>query len=404
MNLQSLGLKMLDQRNQIIDWLLEEGWTISDKSELTLKLAHAFQDAGVRVSRIRLSIRLLHPQVMGFSYTWDERAQRVDYFEAGHEMRETELYRNSPFAAIFDDEAGAIRRNLIGDNCLLDYPILQDLKDEGFTDYVALPLIFSDGRRSAITLASCAKDGFSSHDLSLIYDSLSALARIIENHALKHTASVLLETYLGRETGNQVLSGKVQRGDGQRIRSVIWFSDLRQSTNLAESMKSDDFLELLNQYFECTAGAVLEHGGEVLRYIGDAVLAIFPLGPTDDCIDSNKAAINAEKAARLAFQRLELLNEKQRDKGEPEIASGIGLHVGEVMYGNIGTQNRLEFSVIGSSANEAARLESMTKELNTPVVVSDQFTQLHGGNWRTLGSYDLKGFTTKRELFTFSTS
>ena len=392
----------LNTFNPMTHWLLEEGWKFSNKKEFTRELGEAFNKANIPVSRIRLSIRLLHPQVMGFSYTWEDHKEEVDYFEATHEMRETDMYKDSPFAAIFDDGAGAIRRPLFDPKCPMDYPVLPDLFEEGFTDYVALPIIFSDGRRSAITISSKAKGGLTTEQLSLIYDCLGALSRIVENHALKHTASVLLETYLGKETGNQVLSGKVKRGDGQRIRSIIWFSDLRQSTTLAEEMDNDDFLQLLNTYFECTAGAVLDHGGEVLRYIGDAVLAIFPLGETNKCSMTHEAAKNAETAARTAFQRMSELNERQREKNGPEISSGIGLHVGEVMYGNIGTHTRLEFSVIGSSANEAARLENMTKELNVPVIVSNQFSQLHGGNWRSLGSYDLKGFARKRELFTFA--
>lgn len=386
--------------NQIITWLLAEAWKIPDKSDFTKALGECFLNSGIPVARIRLTIRLLHPQVMGFSYTWNDQTGDVDYFEAGHDLKESNLYLNSPFAALFEDNAAAIRRHLVRPDCPYDFPILSDLREEGFTDYVALPLDFSDGRRSAITLASQTTDGFSIDELSKIYESLPAIARIVENQALKHTASVLLETYLGHETGNQVLSGKVQRGDGQRIRSVIWFSDLRQSTHLAETMADDDFLSLLNSYFECTAGAVLDHGGEVLRYVGDAVLAIFPLGATDTCEQTAIAAHNAERAVREAFRRIELLNEQQREQDGIEIKSGIGLHIGDVMYGNIGTHNRMEFSVIGTSANEAARLESMTKELNVPVVVSDQFTRLHAGNWRSLGQYELKGFQRKRELFT----
>jgi len=387
-------------RNPIIDWLLNEGWKITDQGEFTRHFAQCLIETGVPVTRIRLTIRLLHPQVMGFSYIWENGKKNIAYSEAGHEIKETALYKNSPFAAIFDEDAGGIRRKLHDPNCQLDYSILPELKEDGFTDYVALPLDFSDGRRSAVTLASKEINGFSTDELSLIYDCLPALARIVENHALKHTASVLLKTYLGKETGSQVLSGKVKRGDGQRIRSIIWFSDMRQSTRLAETMDDDEFLDLLNSYFECTAGAVLANGGEVLRYIGDAVLAIFPIGETQNCDMTHQAALNAEKSIRASFNLLEKLNETQRDLGRPEIASGIGLHVGDVMYGNIGTPDRLEFSVIGSSANEAARIESMTKDLGVPVVVSENFCQLHGGNWRSLGSYSLKGFTKKRELFT----
>jgi len=395
---------MPSSHNKIMDWLLESGWQITDLSDFTKALAETFLKASVSVDRIRLAVRLLHPQVMGFSYTWDSQKEDVELFKSVHQVLETEMYKNSPFAALFDDGAGAIRRPIHDPNCALDYPILHDLKEEGFTDYVALPLIFSDGRRSAITLSSKCPDGFTTQDLSLIYDSLSLLTRIVENHALKHTASVLLETYLGRETGRQVLSGKVKRGDGQMIRAILWFSDLRQSTTLAEQIPHDDFLELLNAYFDCTAGAVLDNGGEVLRYIGDAVLAIFPVGQTDKCSQTFNAAQDAEKAVREAFERLENLNLKHKKDGKPIVRCGVGLHVGEVMYGNIGTHERLEFSVIGSSANEAARLESMTKNLNVPLVVSEQFCQLHGGDWHSLGKHGLKGFKRERELFTLPQS
>lgn len=386
--------------NSVIQWLLEEGWTYEDKTLFTKKLAEAFLNTGIPLARLRLSIRLLHPQAMGYGYTWDDQSEEVEYFEAGHELRDSDMYRQSPFAAIFEENAGAIRRVLHDPNCLMDYPILHDLRDEKITDYVALPLIFSDGRRSAITLATRCERGFTTEQLTDIYDALPALARIIENHALKHTAEVLLETYLGQETGRHVLSGKVKRGDGQRIRSVIWFSDMRQSTTLAETMDSDLFLEMLNNYFDCTADAVLEHGGEVLRYIGDAVLAIFPLGPDDGCQVSHNAAVNAANAAKMALKRIEAMNRRQAKKGHPEVACGIGLHVGEVMYGNIGTIKRLEFSVIGSSANEASRLENMTKALQVPVVVSEKFKDLHGGAWKPLGLHNLKGFQHKRQLFT----
>ncbi len=388
--------------NNIISWLLHEGWQIEDHQLFTRQLANAFLQAGVEVSRIRLAIRLLHPQVMGFSYTWDDQKDEIEFFQPAHHMRESDFYRNSPFAALFEDGAGGIRRPLHSPYCQMDYPVLRDLKEEGFTDYVCMPLDFSDGRRSAITLASRQESGFSTKDLTLIYDSLPALARIVENFALKHMANVLLETYLGQETGRQVLSGHVKRGDGKQIRAIIWFSDLRQSTTLAENMKSDDFLDLLNDYFDCMAGAVLDNGGEVLRYIGDAVLAIFEVGPTDCCETTHKAALNAERAAREALKRLTNMNIKQRHKGKPAIRCGIGLHVGDVMYVNIGTHKRLEFSVIGSSANEASRLESMTKELKVPLVVSRQFRDLHGGQWTSLGEHELKGFEQPRELFTLA--
>jgi len=168
-------------------------------------------------------------------------------------------------------------------------------------------------------------------------------------------------------------------------------------------MPHDEFLDLLNAYFDCTAGSVLDYGGEVLRYIGDAVLAIFPLGEDDDPKNHQKAARNADKAMKRTFNRIEKMNKSLEKDGKDPIAIGIGLHVGEVMYGNIGTTNRLEFSVIGSSANEAARLESMTKELSVPLVVSEQFAEIHKGTWHPLGRHCLRGFQESRPLFTSPT-
>lgn len=390
---------MTAHRNPITSWLLDEGWQLSH-DDFLWGLVQTYLKAGVPVSRVRLNARLLHPQVLGYAHMWTEGSDEIEYFEASHEIAETAMYRNSPYAAIFEENAGAIRRRLSGTGVVLDYPILIDLKQEGYTDYVALPLIFSDGRRSAITIATCHENGFSTDMLKSIYNSLPALARIVENFALRRTASVLLETYLGRETGRQVLSGKVRRGDGQRIKAVIWFSDLRRSTTLAETMAHDDFLDLLNAYFDCTAGSVLEHGGEVLRYIGDAVLAIFPLPSDGNNAAHQEAAQKADRAMRQTFKNLEDLNAGLTAKGTGPIEIGIGLHVGEVMYGNIGTTNRLEFSVIGSSANEASRLESMTKELGVPLVVSEQFRETHGGEWQSLGYHALRGFQDKRPLFT----
>lgn len=382
--------------NPVTDWLLKTGWQITDHRDFTKQYGKYLLEAGMDVFRIRITVRLLHPQVMGYSYTWCEDSEDVALFEATHDLLETDMYRKSPFAALFDDKAGAIRRKLEDPDCLLDYPILQDLIDEGATDYVALPLDFSDGRRSAITLTCRKKGGFSKESLSMLYDSLQALAIIIENWTLKHTASVLLQTYLGRETGSRVLDGHVKRGDGQNIRAVIWFSDLRGSTRLAEHLPRERFLEILNLYFDCTAGAVLQHGGEVLRYIGDAVLAIFPIGETSACPETHSAAQNAERAARQAIEDINAL-----PKGLYEIKCGIGLHVGEVMYGNIGTRDRLEFSVIGSSANEAARMEDLTKTLNTPLVVSEQFIDISQNSWAFLGEHPLRDFQRKRAIYTF---
>jgi adenylate cyclase len=204
----------------------------------------------------------------------------------------------------------------------------------------------------------------------------------------------ILDAYLGPSAGEKVLAGRIKRGDGQDINAVIWFCDLRDSTPLADSMTRREFLALLNDYFECVLGPVLQHRGEVLRFIGDAALAIFPVGerPAEACA-------KALAAARAALAGMEKLN---KNRARP-LRFGIGLHLGEVTYGNIGTATRIEFTVIGAAANEAARIESLCKVMGVNVLVSERVVQaLPLPSWRSLGSHTLRGVGDKMELFTLS--
>lgn len=202
-----------------------------------------------------------------------------------------------------------------------------------------------------------------------------------------------------------MLNGLTQRGDGESIHAVIWFCDLRESTSMADSMPSESFLELLNLFFDSVAGAILEYDGEVLRFIGDAVLAIFPFDDT-----APRSAAAAGEAARVCFKAIEAVREAERrvgevnrvrrDAGGPEIRYGIGLHVGDVTYGNIGTPERLEFTVIGAAANEAARIESLCKTPDTPVLISDDFAGYFPETLVSLGRHRLRGVAGEREIFT----
>jgi adenylate cyclase len=204
-------------------------------------------------------------------------------------------------------------------------------------------------------------------------------------------AQNILNAYLGPTAGAKVLAGQIKRGDGQDIDAVIWFCDLRDSTPLADSMGRREFLALLNEYFECVLGPVLESGGEVLRFIGDAALAIFPVDgkPAEACA-------KALAAAREALGRMEKLN---KNRTRP-LRFGIGLHLGELTFGNIGTPSRIEFTVIGAAANEAARIEGLCKTLGVDLVVSERVARLLPGAWKSLGSHTLRGVGDKMELFT----
>jgi adenylate cyclase len=213
------------------------------------------------------------------------------------------------------------------------------------------------------------------------------LSRLIEVHALRRTTTTLLDTYLGKYTGQRVLEGSIKRGDGENIHAVIWFCDLRDSTALTESLGRDEYLSILNQFFDCMAGAVLEHGGEVLKFIGDAVLAIFPIEDPD----SPEAAGHAIDAAQDAQRRIAIINQQGVEHGVKAIGFGVGMHIGNLMYGNIGTPGRLDFTVIGSAVNEASRIESMCKTLDKTILFSAEFARHFPTRLESLGVHTLRG-------------
>ncbi|MBL6946570.1 MAG: adenylate/guanylate cyclase domain-containing protein [Rhodospirillales bacterium] len=391
--------------NPLVDWILDEGWKLSDPKAFTKQFADKAVALGLPICRIRTTLRILHPQVIANSYTWESKTGTVTEYSPPHSVLQTDLFLKSPYAEIFEG-AGAIRRRLDLPEIKLEYPILQELRDEGATDYVAMPVVFSDGKINAITFAADRPGGFSTAELEMLYGMLTALGRIMEVHAMRHTARTILSTYLGKQSGERVLNGSIKRGDGDDIHAIIWFCDLRGSTPLADSMPREKFLELLNAFFECMAGAVLDHGGEVLRFIGDAVLAIFPIQSQHDfpekCPEHQGACRAALDAAKDAMARVEELNTNRRKRGESGLGFGIGLHLGEVMYGNIGVPERLEFSVIGAAANEAARIEGMCKTLGQPLLISSDLARVLPENWISLGHHDLRGVGSAQEIFTLA--
>ncbi len=215
----------------------------------------------------------------------------------------------------------------------------------------------------------------------------------------------LLKTYLGERTGERVLAGQTKRGEGEKIHAVILLCDLRDSTPLSQSIPVEDFFRSLNEFFDCTAGAVLEHGGEILSYIGDAVFAIFAIGGTERplreaCFPEEGACAAALAAARDARTRVDALNQRRKRRGEPRLNFGLALHVGDVMYGNLGVAQRMQFTVIGAAANEAARLAGMCKDLERWVLVSSAFPRCFPNQMVSLGHHVMRGVDTPQEIFT----
>ena len=378
----------------VIDWLLHKGRMLKTPQAVVGELCARLRTEGMPLDRVGFFFWTLHPQYLGIAMFWDGRIVKVA--PGTRDLLRSDTYLNSPAARIRQGER-VIRRRLEQPDCPLDWPVLEELKAEGITDYVMVEVLFSNGSRNSVSLATRKPGGFSDHDITEVERLLHVFALAMENFIHRDMARTLLETYLGRISGSRVLDGQVQRGDGDEIEAVIWFSDLRDSTPLSAQLGERTFLELLNDYYETTAGAVLEHGGEVLRFIGDASLAVFPIA---DGGESRRAVCaHAIDAARDARARGRAANERRSGAGLAPFSFGVGLHLGRVLYGNIGTANRLEFSVIGSAANETARIEALCKTTQRDVVLSQQVVAELGGHFPSLGNFELRGVARPVEVF-----
>jgi adenylate cyclase len=238
--------------------------------------------------------------------------------------------------------------------------------------------------------------GFTDDDIALLRDLMVPFAAAAHAGSMERLTRTLLDAYLGAMSGSRVLDGQIMRGDSQLIDCVLWYCDMRDSTPLAEAMPMERYFQMVNTYLECTAGAVLDHGGEVLRFVGDAVFAIFPHTSEKPSADVARAA---KDAALAAVARVGEANAAEDRTYGPPIRFGIALHAGQVMYGNVGTENRLEFSVTGPAANEVARLEGLCKSLHKNILASGEFQALLPDSLEPLGHHEAAGIKGGLEVY-----
>lgn len=273
----------------------------------------------------------------------------------------------------------------------MDFPLLEELRADGGTDYVAFAVSFGPGLYNGMagSFATDRPDGFSEDHIRALLGLRVPLGVAMKMRVQGDIARNVVRTYLGPRAGLRVLNGQIQRGDGETIPAALWYSDLRGSTALADTLPSDAFIALLNDYFEASAGAVLDHGGEILGFIGDAVLAIFPA--EGGGAEERAACARAIAASDEAAERMAVLNEARASTGAEALSFGLGLHFGEVMFGNIGVADRLSFNVIGQSVNEVCRLEELTRENGGAVLASAAFAQRIDAEWPVVGERILRG-------------
>ncbi len=346
----------------LIDWLMRGAGAISTPDAFTKALAENMLQHGIAIQRLSILVWSLHPLIAGKHYIWEKGVDEISTNVPTYEIHDHPAFINSPLRHV-SNGLGGVRQRLNDESPRYGFPIMEDLRAKGATDYVAMPLPFSDGRINVLTLTCDHPDGFTTENLGLVFECSSVIARYYEVFTQRENAQALLETYVGKRTGARVLGGDIRRGDGDDIDAAIMFCDLRNSTSLEEDLGRTEYITLLNEFFETVSGVVHSNGGEVLKFIGDAVLAVFPAGDAPD-----KARSNAQ---RSAIEIVERLAELRASDATRQCDCSIGIAYGRVTYGNVGSRERLDFTVIGHAANVAARLGEFGKENGHRIVVSE---------------------------------
>jgi adenylate cyclase len=400
---------------QIIElhvWAVREGLLGTTAAELFDDFCRRLIAAGIPLVRGFAGMRTLHPQWGGYTYTWrrDLDAIEPEQFERGDEYEQSVL--NSPIGYLIHQHgAGAadgspwrfLRRHLTGPEAQLDFPLLERLAAAGATDYFAQVVRFgADGDASRGTgigysFAIDRPEGFRDDDLLLLQAVLPVLSLAMMAHAGHTIAASLLAAYLGDDAGRRVHSGAIERGSVESVRAVLWYADIRGFTAIADEIPGAALIELLDEVFETLTASLRCHGGQVLKFMGDGMLAIFPLRERRQ----TEICRHALDAAAEAMHALDRLNDRRRQSGKPVAAVDLALHLGEVLYGNVGAVDRLDFTVIGPAVNEVARIETLCQPLGRKVLVSAELAAEIGDSRRLepLGRHSLRGVRESRAIY-----
>src|SRR6516165_1212473 len=380
-----------DTMDGIIDWLAGPAQHIPSVGDEFDEFAWRLVAAGIPLLRTTLELRTLHPQYLGATFVWWRTSGRTLLRFVTHEVQDLYGHEDNPIRRVLIGGETLRRRVDIADD-QLDFPILHDLKAEGATDYFALPIKSSFGTNYMATYATERPGGFTENeifDLTRVSQRLGLLADL-RNH--RRIAGNILAAYLGSKTGPKVLAGQIRRGTGEEINAVLWSSDLRGSTERSDRLEGGRVITMLNALFDAQAKAIVSHGGEILKFIGDGLLSIFPIDSAD------KARAAAHGALAAAIQAVAEAKALGSDD-EPELKIIVALHIGTAIYGNIGAADRLDFTVIGPAVNLVSRIEAVGKALSVPIIVSDDFARSYGKPLHPLGRHVLRGLATPHELY-----
>jgi adenylate cyclase len=380
------------------DFVLHRARGFTDLTAFVDALIAALAADGVGLGRLSLTLAAMHPQVAAVGATW-RAGQHVELVQRGWDGLTSVAFQQSPVACFYNRTHDVIRRRLCDPACPADFDIVNDLRSQGLTDYLALQLGGDVAKNvTCVSVATHRPGGFTNDELHVLLSLQPLLGVLLEAHVGQRIASSLLTTYLGEDAGRRVLAGQVRRGQGESIPAVISFCDVRDFTGLSNRLPREALLELLDDTFDAVTGAVADHGGEVLKFIGDAVLAIYRAQPGQE----RASCLAAADGARAVFQRLQHHNVARGTTARPRIDVGVSLHIGDVHYGNIGGPARLDFTVVGPAVNLASRLQGLCGVLQRPVVVSSAFAAHAPEHTTDLGVHHLKGIAQPVQAFAFN--
>jgi len=391
---------------EISRWIAEQALAGEPETRILDGTCDRLAAAGVELRRVVIGADTLHPVLEGRIFEWRrdrDAVKQTDYGRRDPEKSD-DVWTRSPFNHLLTTGDSRLRRRVgPGTNSSQEFPILADLAEEGITDYVAycnrLGTAAVIGQMDCI-FSSWTTDrpsGFGAAEIEMIDRIVPCVAGALLGISLGRIADTLVETYLGRDAGRRVLRGSIQRGVAEHIRAVLWFSDLKGFTRLVDTVAPELIIPMLNDYAEAVVSSIHDHGGQVLKLMGDGVLATFALeGEAQACRRTLDCVMEA-------LSRVEAVNEARRSRGFPATGCYIALHVGDVFYGNIGSTDRLDFTVIGPAVNELTRMAGMSRTLDQDIVLSSAFAAAAGpsrGHLVSLGRYALRGVGRPQELFT----
>lgn len=387
------------RRRKILDWLMNDTRDERFIDNIFVQMCLRLVEAGVPVARGTLHFRTLHPQWLGARILWRRGMLegKISTFDYGVET--TPQFLKSPINDILNGGVQEIRQRLEpGYPDDTRYSFYEELREDGMTEYLSWPMEHTFGKRHIVSFSTDIPGGFTEAHVAFLRDLLPALTLVTEIRLKNILARTLLETYVGPHASGQILAGATTRGSGTTVGAAILICDLRDFTTISDLWPRDDVIEMLNGYFDAMSEAIEGHGGEILKFMGDGLLAIFPTRDPMAC--SNLLMAITEAQAAMA-----VLNDENRRHGREVLRYGIGVHVGDVMYGNIGSRKRLDFTVIGPAVNVASRLETLTKEIKRPVLLSKAFVEMAncGTEMESLGSFPLRGLGEPVDVYAFPT-